>query len=377
MDRQSTRNKILHILWSGEIGGTEEFVITLLKYFDYSKYEISLCFLSRKGQIYEESKMLNNVNVAFIGIKNGVDIRGAFKFACYLSKGKFDVIHSHMRNFLSTAVLSLFSSGVPKILTHHIGPVDKRLFAKERRFYKVFSGIFNIITAISCTVKENLTNDLCVKPADKIKVIYNGIDLNKFNKSDAVPSDLKDILRLDKYIIGFIGRMEYFKRPLLFIEIASGLIKKDNNLYFVMVGDGPELENCKKLINEYGLGNYFKLLGFRRDIPEILELFNAILFTTSGEGFGIVIIEAMAKKIPVFAINDGAVPEIINHKVNGFLLESTDPELIADQVIEGIQDKELISKIKNQCIVDVRLRFSISTSVRKMDELYQKVLSNG
>ncbi|MHA2040131.1 MAG: glycosyltransferase, partial [Promethearchaeota archaeon] len=164
MNTQGSKKKILH----------EEFIITLLKHFDYSRYEIYLCFLSRKGLIFEEALKLKGFNVTFIGIKNGFDILGGLKFAYYLYRGKFDIIHSHMRNFLSTAILSLFTIEVPKILTHHIGPVDTRLFKRERRFYKLFSGVFRKITAISRAVKENLINDLDVKPADKIKVIHNG-----------------------------------------------------------------------------------------------------------------------------------------------------------------------------------------------------------
>jgi glycosyltransferase involved in cell wall biosynthesis len=359
----SKRLKVLHVLWSGEI-------------FDYSKYEIYLCFLSMKGLIFEEASKLNNVNVAFIGIKNRFDIIGAIKFAYYLRSIKFDIIHSHMRNFLSTAIMMLFACRVPKILTHHVGPVDVRLFKKERRFYELFSGIFQEIIAISGTVKNNLVNDLNVKPADKIKIVHNGIDLDKFSVAGKLPADLGHIRKPERYVIGFIGRMVYFKRPRLFVEVASELIEKDNRFFFVMVGDGPELEDCKKLIHQNGIENYFELLGFRRDIPDILGLFDAMLFTTSGEGFGIVIIEAMSMKIPVFAINDGAVPEIVIHRENGILLDSINPKVIAQQITETIEDKELIDKIKKQCVEDVHARFSIESCVNKIENVYKQVLND-
>lgn len=374
MRDKNTLKNFLHILWSGEIGGTEEYVLTLAKFSDRSIYKMNLCFLSSKGQIYEEAKKINNIDVSYIGIRNGFDIRGAIKFARYLYKGNFDIVHSHMRNFICTAVLFLFTVGVPKILTHHIGPVNAQLFGRERRFYKLFSGVFKIITAISGAVKENLIRDLGVKPVDKIKVIHNGIDLDKFNTSGTVPSDLKDINRSDKVVIGFVGRMEYYKRPLLFIDIASKLIEKDSNFYFVMVGDGPELNECEKLIDTYAIREYFRLLGFRRDIPEILGLFDAVLFTTSGEGFGIVIVEAMSMGIPVFAINDGAVPEIIKHKDNGILLYNAEPESVADQIFNVLRDEKLIDRIKERSAEDVHSRFSISSSVQEMNKVYQSVM---
>ncbi len=370
----SKKIKLLHILWSGEIGGTEEYILTLIKYSDYSRYDINLCFLSRQGMIYEEAKRLDNVNVVFVGVRNGYDIKGAFRFAKYLYKEKFDIIHSHMRNFLCTGVMALCSFGVSKVLTHHIGPVDSSLFKRERRFYKLFSGVFKIITAISGTVKKNLINDLDVKPADKIMVVYNGIDLNKFSVTGSVPSDLSDVRRLGRYIIGFVGRMEYYKRPLLLIEIALRLIKKDSKFYFVMVGDGSEMDKCKAIISQSGFEKHFRLLGFRRDIPDILGIFDAMLFTTAGEGFGIVIIEAMAKNIPVFAINDGAVPEIIQHEENGILFDSADPEIIAEQIMKVVEDSALLDRIKEKCSEDVRSRFSIDICVEQMEKIYESLL---
>jgi len=99
-----------------------------------------------------------------------------------------------------------------------------------------------------------------------------------------------------------------------------------------------------------------------------------MLFTAQGEGFGIVIIEAMSKRIPVFAINDGGVSEIIHDEENGILLNSTDPDIIVVQIMNVIRDKALIEKIKNQCAEDVRSRFSIQTCVQQMDKIYQSVM---
>jgi len=371
----SRKIKILHILWSGGIGGTEEYILTLIKNIDYSKYEISLCFLSSKGAIFEETSKMDNVDVAFIGVRNGFDITGAIKFARYLNGREIDIVHSHMRNFLSTAVMLIFAFRVPKILTHHIGPVDVRIFKKNNLFYRFFAGFFRQIIAISGLVKDNLVHDFAVKRADKITVIHNCIDLEKFKSTGIVPSDLQCIKRPDRYIFGFVGRMEHYKRPLLFIEIANELLRRDKRFIFIMVGDGTKLEECRKMVRECGIDEYVHLLGFRRDIQDILRMFDALLFTSYGEGFGIVLLEAMAAKLPVFAINDGAVPEIISHKVNGILLDTTDPKRIAENILEDIQNAKLMDQIRDQCIKDVQSRFAIQICVKRLDDVYRKCLS--
>ena len=364
--------KVLHILWSGGIGGAEEYVVSLIKYFDFSKFEIHLCFLSKKGTIFEEAIKMSN-NVDFIGMKNGFDIIGAFKFAIYLHRGKFNIIHSHTRNFLSSAVLFLFNR-TEKILTHHLSPGDIRAIKKSQFFYKIFQKIFKKIIAISETVRESLIIDMNVDP-NRIVVIHNGIDLDKYDQSLPPANNLLHIKKSNKRILGFIGRMETFKRPDLFIKVAKEIIETNKEFYFIMVGDGPKLDDCRKMISNYGIDSYFSLLGFRRDIPNILKLFDGFFFTSSGEGFGIVILEAMAMGVPVFAINDGAISEIITHKKNGVLLDTTEPKLIAQQIIKHFEDKSLIDKIMKQSIEDVHSKFSIELCAKRTEELYAKVAS--
>jgi len=248
-----------------------------------------------------------------------------------------------------------------------------KIFKNNKLFYKVFTGFFTEITAISDVVKANLIDDFGVRPEGKVKVVYNCIDLEKFSGVKAAPSETEDIRRPGRRVIGFVGRMEYYKRPLLFIEIASELLKKDKRFYFVMVGDGPKLEECRKKIHDYGIDKYFKLLGFRRDIPNVMKLFDAFLFTSFGEGFGLVLIEAMAMGVPVFAVNDGAVPEIIDHKNNGILFDTAEPELIAEQIWEVDKDGTLLDRMKEQCKKDVCSRFEINICVREFENIYEKV----
>jgi glycosyltransferase involved in cell wall biosynthesis len=369
------RKKVLHVLWSGGIGGTEEYITSLASHFNPKKYQVHLCFLSKKGLIYEEALKMNNVNTFFIGIKNGFDIINAVRFAFYLNKNRFDIIHLHIRNFLSMAVVALVASKAIKIITHHVGPGDIAMLRKSRMYYKLFSGYFHKITAISSAVKENMIRDFEITEPGKIAVIYNGIDLNKFSNNNFIPSELLHIRKTGRYVIGFIGRMEHFKRPDLFIQTAAELLKKNRKYYFIMVGDGVELGKCKDMIEKYNISEYFSLPGFRREIPGILKLFDALLFTSKGEGFGIVLIEAMAMGVPVFAINDGAIPEIITHRENGILLDTVYPESIARQILESIEDDYLMNKIKKQGAEDVHQKFSIETIARQMENIYTEALS--
>jgi glycosyltransferase involved in cell wall biosynthesis len=370
----ATPIKLLHILWSGRIGGTEEYILALLRNCDRLKYELFLCVLSEEGPMLDEARRLNGVHVTFIGVKNGFDVIGVSRFAWYLIRHQFHIIHSHTRNILSTAMLYACTPKTPKILTHHVGPIDKKLLRKEKRFYTLFGGMFKKITAISKTVRTTLTDYCHVRNTDRIEVVYNGIDLRKFKEDCAIPADLDGLKRENLHVIGYVGRMEYYKRPALFVEIAHELVQRNKNLHFVMVGAGRESAKCREMIRRNGLDEYFHMLGYRRDIPNMLRVMDSLLFTSSGEGFGIVILEAMAMGLPVFAFCDGAVPEIITHGKNGILLDTVNPSIAADHISETLNDKMLLKNIGQQGREDVYARFSINVSVNMLDRVYDQAL---
>ncbi|GAB4534003.1 MAG: glycosyltransferase family 4 protein [Thermodesulfovibrionia bacterium] len=363
----------MHILWSGKIGGTEEYIVNLVKRLNPEIYDIRLCFLKERGEVFEEVERDGRLKIDFIGINSGYDIVGALRFAVYLLKNRFDIIHSHMRNILSTFVLSAFALTTPKILTHHVSPGDTRFFRKNRFFYLFYGGIFKKVIAISDTVRNFLIDELHYPYPERIVVIHNGIDTERFSYDVFLPSGIQDITGKNK-IIGFIGRMVYFKRPDIFVKTANEIVKIDKNYHFVMVGDGNELEGCKRMVIDYAIKDHFTFLGYRRDIPQILKSFNALLFTSKGEGFGIVLIEAMAMGVPVFAVNDGAVPEIIRDRENGILLNTMDPKIIAKEILEVLGNNGLINKIRLNAVNDARNRFSIEVSAKKTEKIYFELL---
>lgn len=232
------KKKVLHILWSGGIGGTEEYITSIIKYFDKSKFEIYLCFLSEKGAIYEEAVKVT-MNISFVGMRTGLDVMGALKVHKMLRREKFDIIHLHSANILTNLIVFMFRKP-RKIFSEHMSPGAEDVFKKRKRFYKIFRGLFDVVIAISDTVKIKLIQSLGVD-SRRIMIVHNGIPIEKYSDSLLPPQDLLYLKKNGKNLLGFVGRMVDFKRPLLFIEIASAIIKRNKKCHFIMAGDGVEL----------------------------------------------------------------------------------------------------------------------------------------
>lgn len=366
--------RVLHILWSGVIGGAEEYVKNLLEHMDSGKFDVTLCVLAKKGEISDEIVKRGRTAVFFMEMKNGFDVAGAMRFLYFLLTNRFDIVHSNTRNIISTAIVCLISRA-SKVITHHLSPGDRDLVRKSKPFYRVFGRFFRRIIAISDAVKINLVQEIGISDPERIEIVYNGIDPVRFDPSVEITDILPGIRQNGEFVLGFVGRMVPYKRPSLFVDVAAELLRMDINSHFVMTGDGPELKTCSSLIKEYGIEKHFSMLGSRRDVPNVIRQFDALLFTSAAEGFGIVIIEAMAMGVPVFAVREGAVSEIIRHRESGIILEGKGPGEIARDIASVVKEPELLARIRKESLKIVRERFTIDACARHIGGIYTEILS--
>ena len=217
----------------------------------------------------------------------------------------------------------------------------------------------------------------------KLRIIYDGIDLNIFNPRVDGTKLRKELGITDAIpLVGMVGRISKRKGHKYFVE-ASRLIKdKIPSVKFIIAGwiDSEFkpymelLQSLRKRIEELGLMGDFYFLGNRRDVPEIMKALNVHIMASSSyaapEPFGRVIVESIAIGTPVVATEDGATFEIINN-TNGILVPIHNPAAIADAVISLLENKELYDTYSRNSIKTVQEKFNVSQSTRDIFAVYQ------
>lgn len=179
------------------------------------------------------------------------------------------------------------------------------------------------VIAISQAVKKSIACD--VENQNKIVVIYNGIDITKF-----IYDETK---RYEQYGVIYVGRLVKEKGVDNLIR-ALDLIKQENNICCYIVGDGPEKDNLLELTNTFGLNNRVVFCGEQLDFSRWQNKSHLFVHPSLGEeGFGITLIEAMAAGIPCIGYNKGAIPELIIHGHNGWLVKEYTFEALANQIM--------------------------------------------
>jgi len=172
-------------------------------------------------------------------------------------------------------------------------------------------------------------------PASKVRVIPNGVDTERFRPRWPDKRLRKQLgLKKETPVVGIVAALRPEKRHDLFLRCATRILGQVPAARFLIVGDGPARKRLESLLTDLGLNESVRLLGSRRDVPELLALFDVMLLTSEMESNPVSILEAMATEKPVVAPRVGSVPETVLDGKTGRLFPPGNVEAASAAVIE-------------------------------------------
>jgi glycosyltransferase involved in cell wall biosynthesis len=238
---------------------------------------------------------------------------------------------------------------------------------------KVTARITDRFIAVShANIKKG--SEMGIFPRQKATMIRSGIELAQFTHVRVNRREKRKELGVNPNLplVTMIGCLKPQKAPVDYVEVAHQVLQ-ERDACFILVGDGELREEAEKKNNHLGLEGKFKLLGWRRDIPEILAATDIFALTSRWEGLPRVLPQAMAMGIPIVATGVDGTPEAVVHGVNGFVTEPRDIKGMAQRIIYllahpgearamGLRGKEVVRE------------FDIWKMVKEQEALYMKLL---
>ncbi len=213
-----------------------------------------------------------------------------------------------------------------------------------------------------------------LKWSAKLTVIYNGFDLDEFDKSFGLANLRREFqIPSDAFLIGCIGRIEERKGQLKLLEAIVDI----NNAYVIFVGDiNPSYQKrLSQYAFERGIANRAIFTGHRDNIFELLKQIDILVLPSlKGEGLPRVILEAMAAKKAVIATDDGGNREAVVDGVTGFIVPRGDSFLLAARISELIADREKREKMGIEGRKRVEECFDIKNYVNCVQNVYCELL---
>lgn len=281
---------------------------------------------------------------------------------------KIDLIHAHTR---VTQVLAWWLqrfTGIRYVSTCHG-------FYKRRLGRKLLPAWGDHVIAISKPVEGSLMMDFGV-PESRVSTIFNAIDIQdlvrRYEEKDPVAIRKELNLPLGDKVVGIVARVVQDKGHEYFLRAADKLIKDFfPDMKILIVGDGPYLEQTKRLVGKLKLDHSVRFLGNINDITYALAVIDVfVLPAVWREGFGLSIIEAMAVLKPVIVTNIWALNELVQNRVNGLLVEPKSVDELSEAMHLLLSDPDLYKKVSVNGAEMVKKEFSISQMAERMNRLY-------
>lgn len=359
--------KILHIALGNEWRGGEQQLFYLLLELKRLRLGSNVLFCRKESPLEEKIDEI----IPCFSYSNTITINPFFLTHLYktIKQTGIELIHCHDARSHSVAVLLvlIFGLKIPIIAARRVDfPIKEKWFSQKKYNHPQVKRIICVSNAIGEIIKPAIAN------TDKIVTVYDGIDVNRFLPNEHKLRTEYDILP-EKKIIGTVGAIVGHKDHRTFVETADRILQKRKDVHFFIIGDGPRKEEILSLISKKGIQEHITLTGFRTDIASVLPELDVFLFTSSEEGLGTSVLDAMAAGVPIVTTNAGGIPEIVKNQYNGLIAEVKDSNSLADKCLYLIDNKNegvnLVQNGKEQIV-----KFSKETMARETFKVYKSVL---
>ncbi|MBC8235804.1 glycosyltransferase [bacterium] len=364
---------ILQIINSIEHGGTEIQLLYLLRNINRQKYNVMVCALG-SGTLEKDFRE-TNVPVKVIKSNFHYDITLIFRLVRFMQHHKIDIVHTYLSLADIFGRFAAKIAGVPIIISgcRSANTQQKKISMYLMRIANKFT---DIVISNSNAGKEFVINTQKLK-ANKISVVYNGIDFEKYSKTINIDAKKREIgIESNNFVVGTVARLDPLKGVNYFLEAASKVAQSIPNIVFIVVGEGPQRLKLEELSRRLGIVSKTIFTGYRKDVAELAQIFDVSVLSSVVEGMPNAIIESMALGKPVVASNVGGVPEIVKNGQNGILVPPGDVESLANAIIRLLLDKRLAYHLSQEAKQYVEKCYPIDLMVKKVENVYDALIAS-
>ena len=283
-------------------------------------------------------------------------------------KDEFDVIHAHDWLTYLAGIAAKELTGKPLVVHVHATSydrgdekhIDTRILDIETR---------GMLAADRVVTVSNLTRSIVINmyhiDPSKVVTVHNAVDFSG-RENLSVERGVKD------KVVTFLGRITFQKGPEYFIEAAAKVLKRTDNVRFVMAGSGDMMNRCIKYVARLGISDRFHFTGFLRgkDVQKMFALSDVYIMPSVSEPFGISPLEAMRTNVPSIISHQSGAAEILKY---AFKVDFWDVDAMADCIFGLLKYPALSSFAAKQGYDEVnRLKWNVATA--KLKTIYESLI---
>lgn len=281
-----------------------------------------------------------------------------------------DMYLSLYRLLKMDALLNMFRSNIK--IGNNLDKIErkKKKSFKSNLIYKLTNMLYEsgrLIISPSHLIKNELISQGVKTP---IEVVSNGMNLTRF-KSDVrtEPQSPAKILH--------VGRISFEKNCEVVLRAFALMIKDKPDLTLDIIGDGPALKSLKTEAKQLGIAEKVNFPGFISydTLPEVYPRYDLFLTASTMETQGLVVLESMACGLPCIGVNSYALPELIHHEQNGYIVEPFDHIKMAEHALALLSDKETYRSFSEESL-KISKEHEVQLCASRLEAIYKQVIES-
>ncbi len=292
------------------------------------------------------------------------------------------IVHTHTSKAGWLGRLAAFLARVPIIIhTPHghvfhsyYGPFVTKIFVIAER---ILSLMTDKITALTDRERdEHLEQGIA--SIEKYVIIHSGVMLQQIMNMniDVETGKKKFDIPQNSNVIGVVGRLVPIKGHKYLVSAAKRIIREFDSTFFVFVGDGYLESKLERQSESLGVRKNIIFTGWRKDVTEILSLFDILVLPSLNEGMGKVLIEGMALGKPIVASSVGGIIDLVENGDNGILVPPKDSDALEEAILKLIRNKNLAQKLGKNGKAKVYPEYDTFVMIRQIEDLYESLLKS-
>lgn len=365
--------RVLHVLNRLATGGTENVVLQLVGGLSAGTFEHRLAALRGMDPALDQRKVPGGALLLEGKADGGFEIM-VLRLARIMRAYRPHIVHSRNWGAIE-AIPAARLAGVPVAIHSEHGyeldmldglPRRRRIF--RRAAYSMADAVFTVTREL-----RNYHAEQAWFPTDRIRVIHNGVDTERFSPRPELRAALRKQFGVpeNRFVVGTVGRTVAIKDHPTLLRAVEMMANQNIDVHALLVGSGPELERNQQIVNASPvLGGRVTFVGSCDQVPDLLNSMDAFALTSISEGMSNTLLEAMATGLPAVATAVGGNPEVVAEDATGWLFRPRDAETLSSRLALLASQEELRRRFGAAARERAIARFSLAHMLDEYSQLY-------
>jgi glycosyltransferase involved in cell wall biosynthesis len=366
--------RVLFVVPALPVGGAERHLTTMLPRMDPARFTPSVICIGEEGELFSTLGAAG-IEARALRLRKRQAVRALIELVMTMRRTRPDVVVVQGYNAETLGRIAARIAGVKHTINwvHNAGGLVQRGTVRrtvDRALTRWTSAYFGVAEAQRPYLVDELGH-----PDDKIRVIYNGVDLAQFRTSTDRGVLAEFGFAENDPVVGIVAVLRPEKDHVNLLRAARTVVDELTNARFLIIGEGPTRPQLEALCTELGITPNVHFAGSRDDVARLLPAIDVFVLTSTSECFPISVLEAMACARPAVCSAVGGVPEVIKDGETGYLVPPKDPLQLAAGLLKLLRDPQTARRMGSAARARVEAEFDLDCSIAAAQQAIEDVVS--